>query len=109
MKHALATLSSILLFLSADALAETITLTVHDYPPGDGPPGLANNGIPLKPGALFNVSELKLRDVDTEIPIAVEALARHGDNSIRAVLLQFRADFAERARPTHSPSASRPR
>jgi hypothetical protein len=94
-KNTLAVLSSILLFLCADALAETITLTVHDYPSGDGPPGLASNGIPLKPGALFSTSQLKLRDGSSEIPIAVEELARwHNDNSIRAVLLQFNASFA---------------
>jgi hypothetical protein len=94
-KDALAVLFSILLSLSTDALGDTITLTVHDYQSGDGPAGLASNGIPLKPGALYSSSQLKLRDGGSEIPIAVEELARwHNDNSIRAVLLQFNASFA---------------
>jgi len=86
--------SIILLFVCTGAFAETITLTVHDYAPGDGPPDLASSGIPLKPGALFSTSDLKLRDGGNEVPVAVQELARwHNDNSIRAVLLQFHANF----------------
>ena len=78
-----------------DAFAETVVLTVHDYPTGDGPPGLASNGIPFAPGALYDTSDLKLSDGSTEIPVAARELARwHGDNSIRAILLQFDASFA---------------
>jgi hypothetical protein len=94
-KKTFAVLFSILLLLCTNAFAETVTLHVHDYPTGDGPAGLASNGIPLKPGALFSISQLKLRDGGSEIPIAVEELARwHQDNSIRAVLLQFNTSFA---------------
>ena len=92
MKKTLAILS--LLLLGTGAFAETVTLTVHDYPSGDGPPGLASSGIPLKPGALFSEAQLKLSDDNGEIPIAVRTLARwHADNSIRAVLVQFHTSF----------------
>ena len=83
---------SILLMAAGGAVAGTVTLTVHDYPAGDGPTGLASNGVPFQPGALSNASNLKLMDGSVEVPVAVRVLARwHGDNSIRAVLLQFNA------------------
>ena len=94
MKQALAVSFVFVLFAGA-ALADTVTLTVHDYPAGDGPTNLASNGIPLEPGALFNDANLRLMDGTTEVPIAVNTLARwHGDNSIRSILVQFDASFA---------------
>jgi len=87
----------ILLFLmlfAGAAAAATVTVTVHDYPGGDGPSNLASNGVPFQPGALSDESNLKLMDGAVEQPVAVRVLARwHGDNSIRAVLLQFNAEF----------------
>jgi hypothetical protein len=81
---------SFLILAAGGAAAGTVTVTVHDYPGGDGPAGLTSNGVPFKPGDLSDPSNLKLMDGAVEVPIAVKVLARwHGDNSIRAVLLQF--------------------
>ena len=85
---------SLLLLIAGGAVAETVTLTVHDYSSGDGPADLASNGVPFAPGALFDEANLKLMDGAVEVPVAVRVLARwHGDDSIRAVLLQFDASF----------------
>jgi len=92
MKSLISTL--FVLLLCGSAVAETVTLTAHDFPAGDGPADLASNGIPFEPGALFDASNLKLLDDITEVAIATQVLARwHGDNSIRSVLLQFDAPF----------------
>jgi hypothetical protein len=91
---ALAAAVSLLLLIAGGAAAETVTLTVHDYSTGDGPSNLASNGVPFGPGVLFDEANLKLTDGAVEVPVAVRVLARwHGDNSIRALLLQFDADF----------------
>ena len=87
-------LTSLLLFVSTTSIAGTITLTVHDYPAGDGPPNLASNGIPLAPGTLFDEADVTLLDGTTEITLATQVLARwHGDNSIRSLLVQFNSTF----------------
>jgi len=95
MKLALAIALFIPLLIAGAVSAETITITVHDYPSGDGPADRASVGVPFKPGALFDPVSLRLRDGPTEVPVAVGILALwHYDNSIRAVLLQFGATFA---------------
>jgi hypothetical protein len=87
MKHTLVVSLLFPVMFAGVALADTVTVTVYDYPTGDGPSNLASVGIPFKPGALFDEANLKLMDGPVEVPIAVDVLARwHGDESIRAVL-----------------------
>ena len=93
----------LILSVSAGAApAETISVVVHDYPEGDGPADFASVGIPFEPGALFDENNLRLRDGTVEVPAAVEVLALwHGDNSIRAALLQFAASFGGATKTYH--------
>ena len=82
------------MLLAGGSAAETVPLTVYDYPAGDGPSDLVSNGVPFAPGVLFDEANLKLMDGLVEVPVAVSVLARwHGDNSLRVVLLQFNASF----------------
>ena len=90
----LSVLVSTIVLSATPSSAETVNLTVHNYPAGDGPSSLASNGVPFRPGVLSDEGNLRLMDGAAEVPIAVQVLARwHGDNSIRVVLLQFEATF----------------
>jgi uncharacterized protein (TIGR03382 family) len=80
---------------AAAAAAAQVTFTVHDYPSGDGPAELVSSGIPFKPGELTNLSNVRVLDGATEIPIAIKSLATWPtDGSIRVALVQFPAPFA---------------
>jgi PKD repeat protein len=77
------------------AYATETVLTVHNYAEGDGPDNLVSNGIPFKPGVLFDEGKVRVLDGATEVPIAANVLAYWiYDNSIRVILIQFYADFA---------------
>jgi len=80
----------ILALLPALTLAAPVTLTVNDYPAGDGPANLVSNGIPFAPGVLTNLANLRVFDGTNEVAIATKVLARWpGDQSIRVALVQF--------------------
>ena len=72
----------------------TTQMTVHNYASGTGPTDLVSNGIPFKSGVLTNLSNLRILDGSTEVPIATKVLARWPNNSIRVALVQFLAPFS---------------
>jgi hypothetical protein len=81
------------LFTSVVSAAQ-YSITVHDYPTGDGPANVVSNGIPFKPGELTNAQNVRVLDGATQLSIATRVLARwHTDNSIRSLLIQFDAPF----------------
>ena len=59
MNRALVVSLIFLVIFGGAALAETITITVHDYPAGDGPSDFVSAGIPFKPGALFDDTTIR--------------------------------------------------
>ena len=72
-------------------ITEKITVYALD---GDGPPNLVSNGLPMKPGALRDLANIRILDGQTEVPLATQALAYWPhDHSIRSVLIQFEAGF----------------
>ena len=77
---------------------EEIWLTVNHYPDGDGPEGIACNGVPFRRGILMDAANIRLLDEEKEVPIAVKVLAYWPDGSIRAILIQFNADTMERTK-----------
>jgi hypothetical protein len=71
-----------------------LSLTVFD---ATQPSPLSSNGIPLPKGWLFekDLASTILSDGTAEVPRVLRPLAgRHGDGSLRAVLLQFQANPA---------------
>ena len=72
----------------------SVPVTVHAYSAGNGPANLVSNALPLKPGALSDVRNIRVLDGATELRIAARVLATWPqDGSLRSVLLQFQAPF----------------
>ncbi len=77
------------------AAAAQVPLTVHDYPSGDGPAELVSIGVPFKPGELTQLSNVRVLDGASEIPIGIKSLATWPtDGSIRVALVQVPAPFS---------------
>jgi len=80
--------------LPAMAGAAQVSLTVHDYASGDGQADLVSFGVPFKPGELTQLSNVRILDGSSEVPIGIKSLATWPtDGSIRVALVQFQAPF----------------
>jgi len=76
------------------AAAAPVAVTVHDYPSGDGPADLVSFGVPFKPGELTQLSNVRILDGASEVPIGIKSLATWPmDGSIRVALVQLPAPF----------------
>lgn len=99
------------LVLASTAAAQTTfdvpaSVQVYSGPGANGPAGLVSNSIPFRPGVLSDPRLVRVLDENGEVPTATRVLARWpGDNSIRALLLQFSAPVARR----YTISVGRPR
>ncbi|HVG58821.1 MAG TPA: hypothetical protein VNA24_09720 [Hyalangium sp.] len=80
--------------LPAMAGAAQVPFTVHDYASGDGQADLVSFGVPFKPGELTQLSNVRILDGSSEVPIGIKSLATWPtDGSIRVALVQFQAPF----------------